>query len=167
MPSVETAVARAFLTEARREFQGCQRKIQHCVDQLDDDQLWWRAGKPYNSIANLLLHLSGNIQQRIVSLIGGEPDTRDRAREFAERGPIPKAEIGRAIDETFARADKVLAGLPPERLLETRSWKMLKGDVEGTILTLVLQTLVHAGGHAQEIIAMTRLQLQGTYRFMH
>jgi hypothetical protein len=167
MPSVDLEVASVFLAEARREFLGCQRKIQHCVEQLNDDQLWWRAGEQYNSIANLLLHLRGNVGQRILSLVGGEADTRDRAVEFAERGPISKDELLGPLDETFQKTDQVLAGLTPEKLLETRTWKMLKGEVEGTVLTLILQTLVHVGGHAQEIIAVTRLQLREGYRFMH
>lgn len=167
MPPDASDAAAVFLAEARREFQGCQRKITHCVDQLNDDQLWWRAGEQFNAIANLLLHLRGNIGQRIVSLIGGEPDVRNRNQEFAERGPITKDDLMRPLDETFGQADQVLAGVTPEQLLEKRTWKMLKGDVEGTVLALILQTLVHVGGHAQEIIAVTRLQLRESYRFMH
>ena len=38
-----------------------------------------------NSIGNLLLHLSGNIRQWIVSGVGGAPDARQRSAEFAAR----------------------------------------------------------------------------------
>ena len=43
---------------------------------------------------------------------------------------------------------------------------MLRGDVEGTFLTLILHTVVHVGAHTQEIVAVTRLQLREAYQFM-
>jgi hypothetical protein len=163
--AADDAVARIFLDEARRHFALCAGRIRHCVEQLSDEQLWWRAGEDFNSIANLLLHLSGNIGERIVSLIGGEPTNRDRDQEFAERRRIPKAELLARFDQTLARTDAVLASLDPARLSETRRYRMLAGDVEGTLVTLIMQTLVHLGGHTQEIVAMTRGQLKDRYRF--
>lgn len=166
MPPTDLDVAQAYLLEARNQLQLCHRKLLHCVEQLNDDQLWWRAGEDFNSIANLLLHLDGNVRQRILSLIGGEPDRRNRQAEFAERGPIPRDELVSRLDGTLQKADEVLAQLDPQRLLEIRPYPMLKGEVEGTLLTLILQTLVHLGGHTQEIVAVTRLQLREGYRFM-
>jgi uncharacterized damage-inducible protein DinB len=164
--TTELDIGRAFLAEARGQLQAAHRKILHCVDQLNDDQLWWRAGEQFNSIANLMLHLEGNVHQRLLSLIGGEPDRRDRDREFAERGPIPKDELVERLDVTLTRAEELLAELAPERLLETRRYRMLRGEVEGTFLTLVLHTVVHLGAHTQEIVAVTRLQLREAYQFM-
>ena len=60
----------------------------------------------------------------------------------------------------------MLASLPNERLLETRRFHMLRGDVERPVVRVILQTLVHLGGHTQEIVALTRLQLRERYRFM-
>ncbi|HEY2894137.1 MAG TPA: DUF1572 family protein [Pirellulales bacterium] len=155
-----------FLREARREMADCRRKIEHCVEQLSEEQLWWRPNEATNSIANLLLHLAGNIGQRIGSGVGGQPYDRDRDREFAERGPIGKVELRARLDRSIALADRVLAGLADEQLLEARRYRMLRGDVEASVLRLIVQTLVHLGGHTQEIIAMTRRQLGDAYRFM-
>ena len=44
---------------------------------------------------------------------------------------------------------------------------MLAGDVENTLSSLILQTVVHVAGHTQEVVAVTRLQLREAYRFMH
>jgi hypothetical protein len=166
MTADELEIGRAFLAEARHQLNACRRKIVHCVDQLNDDQLWWRAGEEFNSIANLMLHLEGNVRQRLLSLIGGEPDTRNRQQEFAERGPIAREDLARRLDETLERAEALLGELAPERLLETRRYPMLGGDAEGSFVTLILHTLVHLGGHTQEIVAVTRLQLREAYRFM-
>jgi hypothetical protein len=166
MDSSDATTGSNFLSEAREQLQSCHRKILHCVEQLNDDQLWWRAGQDFNSIANLMLHLEGNVRQRILSHIGGQSDTRNREREFAERGPIAKDELVARLDGTLREADALLAELPPERLLEPRRYKRLQGEVEGTVLTLIFYTLVHLGGHTQEIVAVTRLQLREAYRFM-
>lgn len=155
-----------FVREARREMADCHRKIEHCVEQLTDQQLWWRPNEATNSIANLLLHLAGNVGQRIGSVIGGQPFDRDRDREFAERGPIAKAELRERLARSIELADRALSGLGGEQLLEVRHYQMLRGDVEANMLRIVVQTLVHLGGHTQEIIAMTRRQLGDGYRFM-
>lgn len=155
-----------YLAAVRHQMLGCHRIIQHCVEQLSDEQLWQRTGEGFNSIANLLLHLRGNIEQRILSLIAGEPDRRNRQQEFDERRPIPKAELWGRFDDTIRRADAFLATLRAERLLETRTYGMLAGDVEGTLVDLILYTLVHLGGHSQEIVALTRLQLRENYKFL-
>ncbi len=165
MTTTPSEIGPTFLAEARRQLQEDNRKIHHCLEQLTVEQVWWRAGDDFNSIANLLLHLNGNVNQRILSLIGGQADQRNRAQEFAERGPIAKAELLARFDETMEPGDVVLAALDSARLLETRRFQMLQSEVEKTLLAIILQTLVHAGGHTQEIVALTRLQLRERYRF--
>ena len=164
--STDDQIGAELLAEARAQLQACHRKVLHCVAQLDDAQLWHRAGEGFSSIANLLLHLEGNIHQRILSLIGGEPDRRNRDQEFAERGPIATAELVARFDDTLRRTDALLAELPPERLLDTRQYPMLRGRVEGSFVVLIVHTLVHLGGHTQEIVSLTRHQLGDRYRFM-
>ena len=166
MPDRNTEIGAALLVESRKQLEMCHAKIRHCVNQLNDEQIWYRAGEEFNSIGNLLLHLDGNIRQRMLSLIGEEPDDRDRDREFSERELIAKSELLARFEETSRRTDALLAGLPAERLLETRRYHMLKGEVEGSLVTLILHTLVHLGGHTQEIVALTRLQLRERYRFL-
>ncbi len=165
MTSVDQQTGDAYLVESRRQLTTCADTIRHCVNQLDDAQVWWRPNERMNSIGNLLLHLTGNISQRMLSLIGGEPDARNRDQEFAERQAISKTQLLAAFDEVIRRTDAMLASLPTERLLETRRYRMLVGEVEGTLVRLILQTLVHLGGHTQEIVAFTRLQLGDRYQF--
>jgi Protein of unknown function (DUF1572) len=162
----EQDIGRQFLEEARTQLGQCHRKIRHCAEQLSDEQLWHRGGEQLNSIANLVLHLSGNIGQRFLSVIGGEADLRDRDAEFAARGSVSQSELLQRLDDVVLRADARLAALPSERLSEMRRYRMLRGDVEQNVMTVILQTLVHVGGHTQEIIALTRLQLGDAYRFM-
>jgi hypothetical protein len=49
-------VSEVFLGAARHSLSEGMRKIEHCVGQLSDEQVWWRPREGMNSIANLLLH---------------------------------------------------------------------------------------------------------------
>ena len=40
-------------------------KIGHCVGLLSEDEVWWRPAPGTNSIANLMLHLAGNLSQGV------------------------------------------------------------------------------------------------------
>jgi len=159
------AFARNYLADARSELATDLVRIKHCVGQLNDTQVWWRPAESMNSIGNLLLHLCGNLRWRFRAIIGGAPDDRDRPREFSERGPIPKAQLLHRLEETVAAADAIIASLTPSQLLEIRRYRMLSGERRDTVQLVVLQTLLHLSGHAQEIIYITRLQLGDAYQF--
>ena len=103
-------IARAFLDRSRaylvREY---PTKIQHCVDVLPTDALWRRDDASENSIGNLLLHLSGNVRQWIVSGIGGAPDARQRTTEFDAHDGERALELMARLRVTLDEADAVLA----------------------------------------------------------
>jgi hypothetical protein len=161
MISANEEVALAFITAARQRLAESAAKIRHCLGQLSDVQLWWRPGESQNSIANLVLHLCGNVRQWIIAGCGTEADTRDRPREFAERGPLPRAELARRLDETVAGAEAVLAGLSAQDLLEGRRVQ----GFDTTILGAIMDSVPHFSGHTQEIVCLTRLQLGDAYQF--
>ena len=158
-------VAQIYVAEMQYWLTNNVGKIKHCLSQLTDEQIWWRPQESMNSIANLILHLCGNIRQRIVATVGGEPDHRDRPSEFTEQGPIPKAELMRRLDEVAEGADAVLAQLGADQLVEARRYQGLSKVFDGTVLSTVQHCLLHLGGHAQEIIYITRLQLGEGYKF--
>jgi len=88
--------------------QGLDR-IKHCLDQISDEQIWWRPLPAMNSTGNLMLHLAGNVRQWVVSSIGGVKDIRERQKEFDERGPIPKAEVSKRLETAVAEAKAAMA----------------------------------------------------------
>lgn len=151
------AVGRA----AVQELDNARSRIRHCLDQLTDDQVWWRCGPQLNSIGNLILHLCGNVRQWIVAGIGGVADTRDRPAEFTERGPIPKAALLSRLDAVVDEANEVLIRLTALQLLEDR--RIQEFDVTG--LGAIFDSIPHFRGHTQEIIHLTRLQMGDAYRF--
>jgi hypothetical protein len=161
----ETSLGDQFVTEARQQLDASVGLIRHCLDQLDDSQVWWRPRQDMNSVGNLLLHLAGNLKQRFGSVIGGEPDVRDRFGEFTERQSIPKDDLLLRFEDAARRSDEILAALTPRRLSETCRYELLAGMTEKTVLAVVIQTLTHLSGHAQEILHLTRIQLGDSYNF--
>jgi hypothetical protein len=157
----ERRTGRAFLAEARRRLAAAHERIRHCVGQLDDGRVWWRPAESMNSVGNILLHLCGNLRQWLVAGVGGAADFRDRPREFAERGPIPRDELLGRLAAVVAAADAALAAADATRLLDARR---IQGFDE-TVLSAVFDCLTHLSGHAQEIVYVTRLQLGEAYRF--
>jgi len=160
-PSASRTVGQVYIAQARHRLAAAHQRITHCLDQLTDSQLWWRPHESMNSIANLVLHLSGNVQQWIIAGVSGRADTRNRPQEFAARGPIPKAELARRLDAVVHEADAALVAVTDAQLLEPRR---IQGFDE-TVLAAIFDSLAHFQGHTQEIIHLTRLQLGDRYRF--
>jgi hypothetical protein len=159
-PTSET-IGQAYVAQARRRLAKSYERIFHCVNQLNEALLWWRPRDNMNSIANVMLHLSGNLRQWIVGPLTGVADDRDRPREFAERGPISKDELLQRLQAAVGEADATLAGVHDEQLLEPRRVQ----GFEETVLSAVFGSLTHLEGHSQEIVYVTRLLLGDEYRF--
>ena len=153
-------VAAEFVRAVRHTLAEGMHKIEHCVSQLSDEQIWWRPREEMNSIANLMLHLSGTLRQWIVSGVGGEPDQRNRPGEFNDRSRRPKADVLAALKQTVANADAVLARVSTQELLRPRR---IQGFDESGI-SAIMHTVPHFRGHTQEIIHMTRVQLGPAYK---
>ena len=80
---------RAMISAAAEILAEGMVKIEHCVSQLSDDQLWWRPRPDMNSIANLMLHLSGNLRQWIIAGVGARRMSKSPCR-FAVRSGVRK-----------------------------------------------------------------------------
>lgn len=128
-------------------------RIERCLEGLSDQNVWWRANQASNSIGNLLLHLSGNVRQWIISGVGGALDERQRQREFDEQGPIPASELLLRLKTTVAEADQVLAGVTPATLSERR--RIQGRDV--TILRAIYGVVEHFSMHTGQIIVLTKM----------
>jgi uncharacterized damage-inducible protein DinB len=143
----------AFLAQSREYLSGHYLpKILASIEPLSDDDLWRRPNDASNSAGNLILHLSGNVRQWIVSGVGGAPDHRDRASEFARRDPLPRAELIAMLTRTVNEADAVLAGLSASSLGERR---LIQGR-EVTVLEAVYHVVEHFSTHVGQIVMIAK-----------
>jgi hypothetical protein len=149
-----------FLSASVKGMQLSEDAINRCVAKLSDDQMWHRGADHENSIANLLLHLEGNLRQWFLHGIDGQSDVRSRDLEFTLSPSQRCAEIRSRFAATLDECRKVIGSLPPARLLEvinpqpTGSWPPM------TILEAICRVTGHLQSHAGQIILLTK-QLTG------
>jgi uncharacterized damage-inducible protein DinB len=152
--SSEQSVSVAFIQGSRRLLkEEYLPKIERCLERLTDAQVWSRSGPESNSIGNLVLHLSGNARQWIVSGLGGEKDARERDTEFKERSVIPREELLSRLGKTVADVDGVLARFDSSQLLT----KYRIQGTESTALDAILHVTEHFSMHTGQIILLTKM----------
>lgn len=130
-------------------------RIEQCLKRLSEKETWWRPNGASNSAGNLALHLTGNVRQWIVSALGGAVDARQRDREFAERGPLPRAQVLLSLRASVRDACRVLRRLRQEDL--ARAYRIQKFSVTG--LNAVLHVVEHFAFHTGQIIFITKQQI--------
>lgn len=128
-------------------------RILKCIDQLENDQIWWRPNESSNSIGNLVLHLCGNVTQWIYSGLGGFPDHRARQAEFDERGNLDKGELRALLVLTMDKIKPVITNLPTEELLQTRPVQTFME----TGLTILIHVTEHFSYHTGQIAYITKM----------
>ena len=145
-----------FLAYAAKRLQLLQKDIARCLGKLTEDQQWQRRGDYENSIANLLLHLEGNMRQWILHGIDEQPDVRQRDAEFTLIPSAESADVRARFNATLDEACRIIAAVPAERLLEvidpqpTGTWR------HTTILEAISKVVGHVEMHTGQIILLTK-----------
>lgn len=148
-------VSKAFIEKARSLLNEYNSKIEHCLSDLTDEQIWLRANESSNSIANLMLHLCGNASQWIVSGVGQTEGKRERQKEFDATEGLTRDELLEKMRLTLSDVDAVLARLNEDDLLSSR---FIQGyDV--TVLEAVFHVTEHFSMHTGQIIMLTKMFL--------
>lgn len=154
-------LAESCQREASHLLKQSLRKIEHCLNQIDEDQVWKRLIDSGNSIGNQLLHMAGNLQQWAVSGVGGTEDNRTREEEFSARGGMTKSELLDRLQHVVQQADKVLETISEDRWLEHVT---IQG-FETSVHSAINHTTSHFVGHTHQIILTTRVLLGDKYQF--
>jgi uncharacterized damage-inducible protein DinB len=159
-----THAAKLFLATSQHLFaKQSPPRIVNCLQQLSEEEIWWRPNSASNSAGNLVLHLCGNVRQWIISGLGGTEDRRQRDLEFAERGPIPRQLLVTQLRRTVQEACRVLARLSDDSL--SRKYEIQGFHVTG--LDAAFRVAEHFGYHTGQIIYITKLKRAHGLRFTH
>jgi uncharacterized damage-inducible protein DinB len=129
-------------------------RIVGCLEQMSDEEIWWRPNEASNSIGNLVLHICGNMRQWIISGLGGAEDLRERDKEFSERGPVTREALLEEFQQTVGEAGVVMSRLKPQVL--TRPHRIQGYDVTG--YEAAAHVIEHVAYHAGQIIYITKLK---------
>ena len=157
-----TDLAASFLERSRHFLTHEYRtKVRLAVESLPPGALWSRTNEQSNSVGNLLLHLTGNVRQWIVSGVGGAPDTRYRAAEFEARSGEDAPTLLAALDRVLDDAGSVLARLTADDLASTRT---IQGR-DLTVLEAVYHVVEHFSGHVGQIVLIAKTHSPGVVKF--
>jgi uncharacterized damage-inducible protein DinB len=128
-------------------------QIRAAIAPLSDDQFHWRPNESSNSIANLILHLTGSLNHYLNRNLGQLQYQRDRPREFSDRTERSKSELLEIFDEMLRKAERTFEGLTAERL----------GDPspEPSMHKLVIEDLIniaaHLANHTGQIVWIAKM----------
>jgi len=147
------SVERQFLSISARHLRDDYLpKIREAVELLSDEEIWAREGDTTNSIGNLLMHLTGNVRQHILSGIGERPDERNRPKEFSTKGGVPKAALMRDVEHAVLEAFHTIATLDPKRLSDEY---VVQGN-KVTVLQDIYHVVEHFAYHTGQIVHMVK-----------
>jgi hypothetical protein len=128
-------------------------RIETCLLKLTPEQIWMRGSENQNAVGNLVLHLTGNVRQWILSGVGGAHDGRIRDLEFSARGGESAVVLGQRLRETVDSAVELLRSLPPARLTERIT---IQGH-DVTLVEAIFHVVEHFSGHTSQIIFITKM----------
>ena len=142
-----------FIEQSIIRFKENTPKIEKCLNELTEDELWHRPNASSNSVGNLILHLCGNITQYVLSSLGEIEDKRERDKEFSSTRVLQKAELINKLKTTIDAAVKIMRSLKSDDLL-------IKHSVQGNDLTaigIIVHVVEHYSYHTGQIIFWTKL----------
>jgi hypothetical protein len=128
-------------------------KINSCIKELNEEEIWFHPNQHINSVGNMILHLCGNIRQYIISSMGGNADVRERDLEFSTTGGLTKAELFVKLFDTVEEARSVIASASRVNLERRRI-------VQGTSYSgigIIIHVTEHYSYHTGQIILLTKL----------
>lgn len=132
-------------------------RIRKCMDLVTEEEAWQRPNANLSSIANLVLHLGGNIRQYAISSLGGQPDHRQRSAEFSANGGYDKASLLKILETTITDAFATIIATTDEELVRVR-------QVQGFTMSgveIIIHVTEHLSYHTGQISFRTK-QLRGT-----
>jgi uncharacterized damage-inducible protein DinB len=148
-----------LIDETRRRLQGFVAQARTCLEVLSDDEIWARPGEQSNSIGNLVIHVCGSTRHFLGRGVGGSDYQRNRAAEFTERGPIPRADLLRLLDDVASEIEQALNGVTPARLLESND----RTGKTFSIAQLLLRVSHHWATHAGQIVFEVKARKPGAF----
>ena len=135
-----------------------QRNLQQLKKEMsayaNEKDLWSMAGEIPNSAGNLCLHLCGNLQHFIGTVLGNSGYIRQREAEFSTKD-VPVDELLSLIDTTMDVVSKTLDNLDSEMLAKDYPEKVFTSPM--TIEYFLIHLASHLGYHLGQINYHRRL----------
>jgi len=143
--SQKSMVSQEFKIQCVSYFEANTPRIEKCLAELSEADIWLRPNGASNSVGNLILHLCGNITQYILSSLGGGPDHRTRDAEFATEGGFTKQQLWEKLEATTTEAARIIGEVSEAELLRVRSVQGFQLSGIGIVVHVVEHYSYHTG----------------------
>jgi len=142
-----------FITQSIHRIEINLPRIEKCLNELSDGDVWKRPNGSSNSVGNLILHLCGNITQYIISSLGGKEDKRKRDEEFSAEGGITKAELLSKITNVVNGSINIIRNISEDDLLRVSTVQ----GFEMSGIAKIIHVTEHLSYHTGQIVSWTKL----------
>ncbi len=133
-------------------------QIRTCIDQLSEEQLWWRPNEQSNSVGNLVLHVCGAVLHFLCRGVGKHEYERDRAAEFAESSAVTKTQLLVVFDQMVNKAEQTFDNLEASRLSEPST----EPAYYSTVFEDLFGIAIHLATHTGQIVYVTKMLKEGS-----
>jgi uncharacterized damage-inducible protein DinB len=130
-----------------------RKRVHELVEPLPEDKIWRRPYHYGNSVGNLLLHLTGNLNYYIGAQIAKTGYVRQRDREFSDSGK-PKEELLRNFDQAVDMVIKTIKKQSGDDW--TASYVAEREPESKDRFTVLFRCASHAYHHVGQIIYLQK-----------
>lgn len=155
MHALEQAVKANLLHKAAE----IRKRLLQAIRQLNEDQINWRFNSECNSIANILIHIKGNIHQRIEAGMMGATDVREREAEFSPDVRLTEQEAKALVSESFDLLEHAISSVPQGGLLKEQT---VRGK-SVTVYDVLNQCNAHFSEHLGQVLYVAKMLLAQDY----
>ena len=128
-------------------------RIEKCLNELSEEDIWRKPNASSNSIGNLVLHLCGNITQYIIASLGHKKDNRNRGLEFSSLDRYNKWMLISKLKTTIDLSVDILNQLTEADLMEVRRVQCF--DLSG--IGIIIHVTEHYSYHTGQIAFWTKI----------
>ncbi len=155
MSSPHAVCGETFLRFAVSKLRQQEQRIHEAAALLSDDVFRTPPNQATNSVAQLCLHLAGNLRQWVLHGIAGHSDVRDRDAEFdaSDDGAQSREQVLGLLAQTVAETTNFLESLDPTRLPE----RIRPQGYDVSVLEAIFHVTEHFSYHAGQIFLLVKI----------
>jgi hypothetical protein len=142
-----------FLAALLDELRKTKRMAERALEQLGDDDFYFRLNPHQNSIQVILKHLAGNMRSRWTDFLttDGEKQDRDRESEFVEQR-LPRDQVMRRWEQGWACVFAALEPLTDDDLPRTVH---VRGEPL-TVAQAAVRQVAHYAYHVGQVLLIAK-----------
>lgn len=151
-----------YLSDALKRFREAKSQCDRALAQVPGDRWTRRLDPDSNSLATLMLHLSGNMISRWTDFLtsDGEKPDRDRDAEFEDPSAFDPAALRARWERGWACLFRALEGLTADDLDRTVTIR----KEPHTVLEAINRQLAHYPYHAGQLVFLARHLAPGPWQ---